>query len=194
MTDPTLFRARKDAELLADLDALPEAVQESVRDYVHAAVKMRREQPRDANTGAERALVAVARYLATVKRRRPASGSAAYDLEGALCDVLDAAEVLIARVRTGQVDTVSTAPAIDHAGGAEAACRRRVRGLVARGVPENIIAARMGVSDSWLSKWLRGDRVRWGLTLNALERFEAYEAELAARRTLQLVRVRQAGA
>lgn len=61
----------------------------------------------------------------------------------------------------------------------EDAVRDRVRGLIRRGVSQKVIAARMGVSESWLSRWLNAGAVS-ALTVGAMERFDAYAAELAS--------------
>jgi DNA invertase Pin-like site-specific DNA recombinase len=60
----------------------------------------------------------------------------------------------------------------------ESEVRDRVRKLIGEGVHQKVIASRMGVSESWLSRWLNGLPVR-PLTVDAKQAFDHYAEHLA---------------
>lgn len=72
--------------------------------------------------------------------------------------------------------------------GAEQAERGRVRALVELGVEQKVIASKMGVSPTWLSKWLREQPKTSALTVTASEKLQAFAEELT-RTALGLRRV-----
>jgi transcriptional regulator with XRE-family HTH domain len=57
--------------------------------------------------------------------------------------------------------------------------RERIGSLVAIGVTPRTIAARMGVSERWLRRWLKNETTTV-LTVESLDRFDAYLQELGA--------------
>ena len=61
----------------------------------------------------------------------------------------------------------------------EDAVRRAITRLVALGVTQKAIAAKLGVSDTWLSRWLKKEATA-ALRVPAMDRFYAYVNEIAA--------------
>lgn len=62
--------------------------------------------------------------------------------------------------------------------GTDAALRKHILRVTTKGVNQKALAASMGVSETWLSRWLRGEKGLRPITVEAMDGFHRYVAEL----------------